>query len=314
MHSNWEGELPDWQYEMTLTDIQRIVLRTIAQNRGRESYFAGGATLNRDRARMSDDLDIFHDSGEAVLTAADRDIDALARARGEVEALGAKAISAVTDVSDRASVFRAAEAAEKAFGKLHVAVSNAGVSMHNQKLAAIAAKDWEWLIGVNLMGVIHGIQAFLPLLQKHGEEAHLVNTASIAGFQVNPDMHSAGYAMTKYGVVALSEGLANELKDTKVGVSVLCPAAVDTLIYRSARNRPDRYGGATERTNELFLKDLLAAGWAPDKVGARVLDAIRAKELFIFTHSQTRDWVEQRHERLLDAFDRAEAWEKAHSA
>ena len=248
------------------------------------------------------------------LALADIEDAALARARGEIEQLGAKAITIVTDVSDRASVLRAAEAVEREFGKLHIAVSNAGVSMHNQKLAGIAPKDWEWLIGVNLMGVIHGIQAFLPLLTKHGEPAHLVNTASIAGFQVNPDMHSAGYAMTKYGVVALSEGLANELKDTKVGVSVLCPAAVDTLIYRSARNRPDRFGGATERTNELFLKDLLAAGWAPDRIGARVLDAIRAKELFIFTHSQTREWVEQRHDRLMDAFDRAEAWEKAHSA
>jgi NAD(P)-dependent dehydrogenase (short-subunit alcohol dehydrogenase family) len=245
---------------------------------------------------------------------ADIEEDALARARGEIEQLGAKAITIVTDVSDRASVLQAAETVEREFGKLHVAVNNAGVSMHNQKLAAIAPKDWEWLIGVNLMGAIHGIQAFLPLLTKHGEAAHLVNTASIAGFQVNPDMHSAGYAMTKYGVVALSEGLHNELKDTKVGVSVLCPAAVDTLIYRSARNRPDRFGGATERTNELFLKDLLATGWAPDRIGARVLDAIRAKELFIFTHSQTREWVEQRHDRLMDAFDRAEAWEKAHSA
>ncbi len=245
---------------------------------------------------------------------ADIEEDALARAHAEIKRLGVRAIALVTDVSERASVFEAAAAAEREFGKLHVAVNNAGVSMHNQRLAEIAPRDWDWLIGVNLYGVIHGIQAFLPLLTKHGEEAHLVNTASIAGLQVNPDMHSAGYAMTKYGVVALSEGLHNELKETKVGVSVLCPAAVDTLIYRSARNRPDRFGGATERTSELFLKDLLAAGWQPDRIGARVVDAIRSGELFIFTHSQTRDWVEARHERLMDAFDRAEAWEKAHSA
>ena len=248
------------------------------------------------------------------LVLADVEEDALARARGEIAGIGVKVAAVVTDVSDRASVLRAAEAAEREFGKLHIAVSNAGVSMHNQKLAAISPSDWNWLIGVNLLGVIHGIQAFLPLLLKHGEPAHLVNTASIAGFQVNPDMHSAGYAMTKYGVVALSEGLENELKDTKVGVSVLCPAAVDTLIYKSARNRPDRFGGPTERTQELFLKDLLAQGWSPDRIGARVVDAIRAKEFFIFTHSQTREWVEQRHERLMDAFDRAGAWEKAHSA
>ena len=243
---------------------------------------------------------------------ADIEVAALARARGEIERLGAKAIAVETDVSDRASVMAAAAAAEREFGQLHIAVSNAGVSMHNQKLAAISPADWNWLIGVNLMGVIHGIQAFLPLLLEHGEEAHLVNTASIAGFQVNPDMHSAGYAMTKYGVVALSEGLANELEGTKVGVSVLCPAAVDTLIYRSARNRPDRFGGATERQNELLLKDLLAQGWPPDRIGARLLDAIRAGEFFIFTHPATREWVEKRHARLMQAFDRAAAWEKSH--
>jgi len=241
---------------------------------------------------------------------ADIEETALARAREEIARLGVKAVAVVTDVADRASVRRAADAAEREFGKLHIAVSNAGVSMHNQKLAAISPADWSWLIGVNLMGVIHGIQLFLPLLLKHGEEGHLVNTASIAGFQVNPDMHSAGYAMTKYGVVALSEGLENELKGTKVGVSVLCPAAVDTLIYRSARNRPERFGGATERQNELFLKDMLAAGWHPDRIGARVLDAIRAGEFFIFTHSATREWVEKRHARLLESFDRAVAWEK----
>jgi NAD(P)-dependent dehydrogenase (short-subunit alcohol dehydrogenase family) len=243
---------------------------------------------------------------------ADIEETALARAREEIEALGARTIGIVTDVSDRASVLGAAAAVEAAFGKLHVAVNNAGVSMHNQKLAAIAPRDWDWLIGVNLMGVIHGIQAFLPLLQRHGGEAHIVNTASIAGFHVNPDMHSAGYAMTKYGVVALSEGLANELEDTPVGVSVLCPAAVDTLIYRSARNRPERFGGPTERRNELFLKDLLAAGWPPDRIGARVVDAIRANELFVFTHPHTREWVERRHARLMEAFDRAAAWDTAH--
>jgi NAD(P)-dependent dehydrogenase (short-subunit alcohol dehydrogenase family) len=250
----------------------------------------------------------------ANIVLADVEDAPLARAKAEIAALGAKVLAVATDVADRAQVMAAAAAAEREFGKLHIAVSNAGVSMHNQRLAAITPTDWEWLIGVNLMGVIHGIQAFLPLLLAHGEEAHLLNTASIAGFQVNPDMHSAGYAMTKYGVVALSEGLENELKGTKVGVSVLCPAAVDTLIYRSARNRPERFGGAAERQNELFLKDMLAAGWHPDRIGARVLDAIRANEFFIFTHPATREWIEKRHARLMAAFDRAAFWEMGHPA
>ena len=245
------------------------------------------------------------------LALADIEADALAGAQKEIAALGVKAIGVVTDVSDRAAVLRLAAAVEAEFGSLHVAVNNAGVSMHGQKLATIAPADWDWIVGVNVYGVIHGIQAFLPLLQKHGEEAHIVNTASIAGFQVNPDLHSAGYAMTKFAVVALSEGLENELKGTRIGVSVLCPAAVDTLIYRSARNRPARFGGPTERMQELFLKDLLAEGWPPDRIGARVVAAIRAGEFFIFTHPETSEWIERRHARLMEAFDRAAAWENS---
>ena len=248
------------------------------------------------------------------LVLADIEAAALARARKEIEALGAKAIGVVTDVSDRAAVARLAAAAEAEFGRLHVAVNNAGVSMHGEPADEIEPGNWDWIIGVNIYGVIHGIQAFLPLIKKHGEGGHIVNTASIGGLQVNPNWYTAAYSMTKYAVVALSEALENELEGTRIGISVLCPAAVDTAIYRSARNRPERFGGPQERPQELFMKDLLALGWPPDRVGARVVDAIRAGEFFILAQSAPRAWIERRHARLLEAFDRAAAWEAAHPA
>jgi NAD(P)-dependent dehydrogenase (short-subunit alcohol dehydrogenase family) len=246
------------------------------------------------------------------LVLADIEAAALERARAEVAALGAKAIAVVTDVSDRAAVGRLAAAATAEFGRLHVAVSNAGVSMHGEPAHAIEPRNWDWIIGVNIYGVIHGIQAFLPLIMSHGEGGHIVNTASIGGLQVNPNWYTSAYSMTKFAVVALSEALEQELKDTNIGVSVLCPAAVDTAIYRSARNRPERFGGPAERPQELFMKDLLAVGWPPDRVGARVVDAIRAGEFYVLAQSAPRTWIERRHARLMEAFDRAAAWDAAH--
>ena len=248
------------------------------------------------------------------LVLADIEDAALARARREIEALGARAIAVATDVADRASVAGLAAAAEAEFGRLHIAVNNAGVSMHGEPADAIEPANWDWIIGVNIYGVIHGIQAFLPMIKAHGEGGHIVNTASIGGLQVNPNWYTAAYSMTKYAVVALSEALENELEGTGIGVSVLCPAAVDTAIYRSARNRPPRFGGPAERPQELFMKDLLAAGWPPDRIGARVVDAIRAGEFFILAQSAPRAWIERRHARVLEAFDRAAAWEAAHPA
>ena len=243
---------------------------------------------------------------------ADIEAAALDDARAEIESLGAKAIAVVTDVSDRAQVQRLAAAAERAFGALHIAVNNAGVSMHGEPAEAIEPENWDWIVGVNVMGVVHGIQAFLPLLRRHGGPAHIVNTASIGGFQVNPAWYTSAYSMTKYAVVALSEALDNELKGTPVGVSVLSPAAVDTAIYRSARNRPARFGGATARPQEDFMGELLARGWHPDRVGARLLDAIRDGEFYVFTHAATREWIERRHARMIEALDRAAAWERTH--
>lgn len=242
---------------------------------------------------------------------ADIQADALDAARAEVEGLGARAIALPLDVSDADAVARAAEETAGAFGKVHVLVNNAGVAVSGTPVAEVGMDEWDWVIGVNLYGVIHGIRSFLPLIREHGEGGHVVNTASIGGLQVNPDLKSGAYNATKFGVVAISEALANDLAGTGIGVSVLCPAAVNTRIYETQKHRPARFGGPFERPDNLRLQPVLEReGLAPDAVGERVAQAIREDELFVFTHTAPREWIERRHRRILEAFDRAARFEQ----
>jgi NAD(P)-dependent dehydrogenase (short-subunit alcohol dehydrogenase family) len=235
--------------------------------------------------------------------------DRLDGALADVRALGARAIAVSTDVSERAAVEHAAVEAQKAFGAVHVVCNNAGITMHGKSVAELSPQEWDWVIGVNLYGVIHGIQVFLPLIRSHGDEGHIVNTASIAGFQVRPGRRSGAYATTKYAVVALSESLAQDLAGTPIGVSVLAPAAVNTQIYRSGDNRPARFGGPFALPGNDPLQEELKAGLDPDTVDERVVRAMRAREFFVFTHMETRTWLEQRHRRILDAYAECERWE-----
>ncbi len=234
-----------------------------------------------------------------------RESDAAQTVR-QIEAAGGAALAVGVDVSDRASVEEAVVAVERAFGDIAIACNNAGIALHGVPLHEITAADWDWVIGVNIQGVIHGIQALVPRMLATGRPAHVVNTASIGGFQVNPNFLTAAYSMTKYAVVALSEGLHNELQGTRVGVSILAPAAVDTRIHLSERSRPDRLGGATVRPQNHFMGDLLRGSMAPGAVGERVVEAIEAEDLYIFTHPETRQWLDRRHAAITAAFDKAD--------
>ena len=242
---------------------------------------------------------------------ADIQVQAAQELRRQIEAEGWRAIALEVDVSDAESVAQAGLAAEKTFGRLHVAVNNAGVAMHGTPLDEIELDEWHWLIGVNIFGVIHGIRAFVPLIRKHGEGGHVVNTASIGGLQVRDGWHTGAYSMTKYAVVALSEALDQELKGSGIGVSVLCPAAVRTRLHESAKNRPARLGGPYRRAQQHFLEQATADGLAPIEVGERLVRAIRDDEFFVFTHSSPRPWIEARHQRIEEAFDRIAELEAA---
>ena len=236
--------------------------------------------------------------------------DALAEARARLHNLGTHVETFVSDVSDAATLEETARAIDAAFGPIHIVCNNAGVSMLGVALEEIPRSDWDWVIDVNINGVINGIHTFVPRMRRHGEGGHIVNTASIAGLQVNPNFKTGAYAMTKYAVVALSEALENELAGSGIGVSVLCPAAVDTGIHLSSRARPERHGGPFVRSADHFMGDLIKEGLRPEQVGARVVQAIRDGEFYIFTHSTPREWVERRFKRIMAAFDRAEAFEQ----
>ena len=217
----------------------------------------------------------------------------------------------VCDVADPASVDAAAEATFSAFGKVHILCNNAGVGAPGG-IDHIALDNWRWLLDVNLIGVVNGVRAFLPHIRAHGEGGHIVNTASMAGM-INLQQGFAPYPATKYAVVGVSEGLAMVVKPLGIGVSILCPSVVrtNTNVLESARNRPQRYGPATpvDTTNPHYawFAERVRTGMDPAEVARRVLAAVRDDELYIFTHPETRQAVEERFRAILTAFDRAAA-------
>ena len=195
--------------------------------------------------------------------------------------------------------------AERNFGKLHIACNNAGVPMHGTRLVEVPPGDWEFVIGVNIWGVIHGIRHFVPAILKHGEEGHIVNTASVAGFQNRRGTNQGPYSMSKYAVLSLSEALEHELEGTNVGVSVLCPGPVNTNIPRGARNRPAHMGGPQIRANEeaVLAERLATTGLDPKQIGERVVDAIRTKTFYAFVSAVPAEIIKTRHRRIEDALN-----------
>jgi NAD(P)-dependent dehydrogenase (short-subunit alcohol dehydrogenase family) len=231
----------------------------------------------------------------------------LEAARSEIETIGARTIAVTTDVSDPESVAAAGKAALDAFGGLHIAVNNAGVAMHGTPIEQVALEEWEWVIGVNVKGVINGIRTFVPMIRSHGQGGHVINTGSISSLFVREGRNQGAYAMTKYAVLALSEALEQELAGSGIGVSVLCPGGVTTSIFDSAATRPDRFGGSYRRPQQEAMKSASsAAALAPQIVGRRVLQAIQDNEFYILTHTGERDVITARFDRIKAAFDRAD--------
>src|SRR5262249_38054124 len=177
--------------------------------------------------------------------------------------------------------------------------NNAGVPMHGVKLVDVSRADWEFVIGVNVWGVVHGIRHFVPAILKHGEEGHIVNTASVAAMQNRRGINQGLYSMSKYAVLSLSEALEHELDGTNVGVSVLCPGPINTNIARGARNRPDHLGGPQIRaTDEAVLAErLVTQGLDPKIVGERVVEAIRTKTFYGFVSGVPAEGSGERHRR-----------------
>ena len=224
------------------------------------------------------------------------DID-LAGASAVADGIGEAAFACEVDVSSLESVEALRDAALERFGAVHLVCNNAGVWLGALMLEA-DIRDWQFLVNVNLYGVIHGVKVFLPLLVEQGE-GHIVNTASMGGLISGPP--EGLYTTTKFAVVGLSESLLMEVADKGVGVSVLCPGLVDTqLTTKSFEVRPEQLDSGIDHQQP--APDT-ASGISPLAVGERVIDSVREGDFYIITHDDYRDIIAMRHQGILDALD-----------
>ena len=211
-------------------------------------------------------------------------------------------VHAITlDVTDRDGFARAADEAERTFGRVHVLCNNAGMGILGPVTLA-RYDDWDWGLGVLLGGTINGIQTFVPRMLEHGEGGHIVNTSSMAG--VLPIPGAAIYITAKAAVIGLSEALRSEIIGEGIGVSAFCPGPVQTNIREGGRTRPERYGdsGYTELERELEERPNSPLWMDPVECGERVLEGIRRDDLYIFTHREFREGADERFRAMLASF------------
>lgn len=242
-------------------------------------------------------------AGEGMkLVLADIEQSALDRAVAELSASGANVLGVETDVGELAQVEALADVTFSQFGAAHVLFNNAGVAVFGP-VHEMTHEDWEWILKVDLWGVIHGVETFLPRMIDQGEGGHIVNTASFAGLVANQGL--SVYCVAKYGVVALSECLARDVREYDIGSSVLCPMVVATNINQSARNRPDELGGPARDldVSEEQEKKMRGRVLPVEGVAEKVVKAIRNNELYIVTHEESREFIRRRFERIDKAFD-----------
>ena len=269
---------------------------------GRTAVISGGAE--------GIGLSIAKALGEQKMNIVLADIDEknLLKSSAELELLGIPVLAALLDVADEMQWKSVAEKALERFGKVHMVVNNAGVGGDSGPIENQETEGWQWALGVNLMGVVYGAKVMTPLIKDHGEGGWILNVASMAGMGGVP--YSGVYTASKAAVVALSESWAAELKDKRIGVSVLCPAFVQTRIYDSERNRPDKYKSENyqienESSFSKQTKQMVKDGIDVSIVGKRVVEAINHGELYIFTHPNYRQVNQQRFNGIDEAFARS---------
>lgn len=235
------------------------------------------------------------------IVAADIQPDALAATVGELTAAGHEVTGVRTDVADAGSVRHLADETIARYGRVHLLCNNAGVEGYlDGAIWEATDNDWAWTVGVNFWSVVHGIRAFVPHLLAHGEQAHIVNTASMTAVVSPTNM----YGITKHAVLALSEVLHADLRarGAQVGVTALCPGIIATNLFRGSRNRPPALrNDADTQDGELRerMHAMLADGMPPAEVADKLVGAIRAGDLYLLTDHEWDDRVRQRHESIL---------------
>jgi NAD(P)-dependent dehydrogenase (short-subunit alcohol dehydrogenase family) len=232
----------------------------------------------------------------AKVVLADLDRAGMERVAAEIADQGGEALRVETDVTSLESVEALAERTLERFGAAHVVCNNAGVGVFGP-LADATHKDWQWVMNVNVWGVIHGVEVFLPRLIAQKQGGHIVNTASMAGLAGMPGL--GVYCASKFAVVGLTESLYRELSGSGIGASVLCPMIVNTQINASERNRPKELqnegaGTSAPAEGQFTVSRVIE----PSEVAARVVQGIRDKALYILTHVESREILRKRAERI----------------
>lgn len=271
---------------------------------GKVAFITGGASgMGLAMARS------FSAAGMKVVIA-DIEQSSLDAVAAEFAASNADVLTLKVDVTDRNAMEQAALKTLDRFGKVHVLCNNAGVAVAGN-ISDMEYSDWDWVMGVNVNGVINGIQTFLKRIKAHGEGGHIVNTASLAGHIPVPGLGI--YNTSKYAVVGLSEAMRLDLAADGIGVSVLCPGVVNTNIFDSGRNRPTELASDNDHTALLAgnlsdseqterMQAIMASALDPQVVGDMVLHAIQNDEFYIFSHPEIQQQVADRSGSIDQAF------------
>lgn len=207
------------------------------------------------------------------------------------------------NVADYDSVVAAAKAAKTRFGNVHMLFNNAGVSLAGRN-GDIDINDWRWIVDINLMGVVHGIEAFLPHMQSHGEVSHIINTASMAGHFTSSYM--SPYNATKFAVVGYSESLRQQFEGSSVGISVLCPTWVKSNIYNTPEGAPSRADSDQDFTDSPIYemsKNLIDNGMSAEDFAALSLRAVLQKRFYVFNDPDAKQAIDQRRNHILSDYD-----------
>lgn len=266
---------------------------------GRVAFITGGASgIGLAMANA------FASAGMKIVIA-DVDRAALAAAEERFRGQNVPVLTLELDVTDRAAFAAAADQAYAEFGGVHVLCNNAGV-YRGGPLDQVTFEDWDWVMGVNVGGVVNGLQTILPRMREQGEGGHIVNTASMAGLSGGAGLGI--YNASKFAVVGMSEALRGDLAPHGIGVSVLCPGMVRTQILDAERNRPpertgsDPAAAAAAGQHRAMMEALMGTGIEAEEVGQLVLDGVRGNRFWLLTHPEMRVMAEVRGSELLEAF------------
>lgn len=266
---------------------------------GRTAFITGGANgigLGLARALLAEGVkvaiaDIRQDSIDAALDALDNH----------------EATGLCMDVSSREEFAEAADEAERRLGPVSLVFNNAGINLF-QTIDESSYDDWDWVLGVNLYGVINGVQTFVPRMKGRGADGHVVNTASMSCFLAGPV--PGIYNTAKFAVRGLSESLRYSLAPHRIGVSVLCPGLVKSHIHASDEVRPDALGARGKPVDAAFntqLAKVHEAGMEPDEVAAKTLEAIHENKFYIFPHPEFRDELREVFDEIIADYPKGDA-------